>query len=162
MEIIRTWLLSVTVSAMVIAGAEALMPAGPVKRVGKLTGGLILVLGILQPLVTMDYEDLYEMVTTLPAGTIRQEEVEESTYEAMKGIIEEELSAYIVDKGEQLGVRCGAQVVCAPGEGEVPVPQQATVTGVFTPDQKAALSAYLSQELGIPREAQIYRSEEVP
>lgn len=28
MEIIRTWLLSVTVSAMVIAAAEALMPAG--------------------------------------------------------------------------------------------------------------------------------------
>ena len=44
MEIIRTWLLSVTVSAMVIAAAEALMPAGAVKRVGKLTGGLILVL----------------------------------------------------------------------------------------------------------------------
>lgn len=50
MEIIRTWLLSVTVSAMVIAAAEALMPAGAVKRVGKLTGGLILCWGILQPL----------------------------------------------------------------------------------------------------------------
>lgn len=33
---------------------------------GKLTGGLILVLGILQPLVTMDYEDLYDMVSSLP------------------------------------------------------------------------------------------------
>ncbi len=103
MEIIRTWLLSVTVSAMVIAAAEALMPAGAVKRVGKLTGGLILVLGILQPLVTMDYEDLYDMVSSLPAGAISQETLEEKTYEPMKGIIEEELSAYIVDKGEQLG-----------------------------------------------------------
>ena len=79
MEIIRTWLLSVTVSAMVIAAAEALMPAGAVKRVGKLTGGLILVLGILQPLVTMDYEDLYDMVSSLPAGAISQETLEEKT-----------------------------------------------------------------------------------
>ena len=63
MELIRTWILSVTVSAIVIAVAEALMPPGAVKKVGKLTGGLILVLGILQPLVTMDYEDLYDMVT---------------------------------------------------------------------------------------------------
>lgn len=117
MEIIRTWLLSVTVSAMVIAAAEALMPAGAVKRVGKLTGGLILVLGILQPLVTMDYEDLYDMVSSLPAGAISQETLEEKTYEPMKGIIEEELSAYIVDKGEQLGASCSAQVVWCPGGG---------------------------------------------
>lgn len=45
------------------------------KRVGKLTGGLILVLGILQPLVTMDYEDLYDMVSSLPAGAISQESI---------------------------------------------------------------------------------------
>lgn len=72
-------------------------------------------LGILQPLVTMDYEDLYDMVSSLPAGAISQETLEEKTYEPMKGIIEEELSAYIVDKGEQLGASCSAQVVCAPG-----------------------------------------------
>ena len=73
MELIRTWILTVTVSALVIAGAEALMPQGSVKRVGKLTGGLILVLGILQPLVTLDYDQLYDLVNTLPAGSIRQE-----------------------------------------------------------------------------------------
>ena len=162
MEIIRTWLLSVTVSAMVIAAAEARMPAGAVKRVGKLTGGLILVLGILQPLVTMDYEDLYDMVSSLPAGAISQETLEEKTYEPMKGIIEEELSAYIVDKGEQLGASCSAQVVCAPGEGELPVPIRATVTGQLTQGQKQDLSHYMEEELDIPREAQIYRNEELP
>ncbi len=122
MELIRTWILSVTVSAIVIAVAEALMPPGAVKKVGKLTGGLILVLGILQPLVTMDYEDLYDMVTALPAGAIAQEEAQTHQYEAMKGIIEEELEAYIVDKGEALGADWTAQVTCTPGEGEVPVP----------------------------------------
>ena len=144
MELIRTWILSVTVSAIVIAVAEALMPPGAVKKVGKLTGGLILVLGILQPLVTMDYEDLYDMVTALPAGAIAQEEAQTHQYEAMKGIIEEELEAYIVD------------------EGEVPVPTQATVTGDLTPAQQEAMSRYLEQELGIPSQGQIFDSEEVP
>ena len=161
-ELIRTWILSVTVSAIVIAVAEALMPPGAVKKVGKLTGGLILVLGILQPLVTMDYEDLYDMVTALPAGAIAQEEAQTHQYEAMKGIIEEELEAYIVDKGEALGADCTAQVTCTPGEGEVPVPTQATVTGDLTPAQQEAMSRYLEQELGIPSQGQIFDSEEVP
>ena len=162
MELIRTWILSVTVSAIVIAVAEALMPPGAVKKVGKLTGGLILVLGILQPLVTMDYEDLYDMVTALPAGAIAQEEAQTHQYEAMKGIIEEELEAYIVDKGEALGADCTAQVICTPGEGEAPVPTQATVTGDLTPAQQEAMSRYLEQELGIPPQGQIFDSEEVP
>ena len=69
MTIIRTWLLSVTVSAMVIAVAEALMPEGSVKKVGRLTGGLILILGLVQPLVRLDYDDLYDLVNSLPAGS---------------------------------------------------------------------------------------------
>ena len=88
--------------------------------------------------------------------------MEEKTYEPMKGIIEEELSAYIVDKGEQLGASCSAQVVRAPGEGELPVPIRATVTGQLTQGQKQDLSHYMEEELDIPREAQIYRNEELP
>ena len=162
MELIRGWILSVTVSAILIAAAEALMPAGTVKKVGKLTGGLILILGIVQPLVSLDYEDLYDLVMALPAGAISQQTIEERTDETMKGIIEEELSAYIVDKGKELGAECTAQVPCAPDEEGLPVPVQATVTGSLTPTQKTALSQYMEQELGLPREAQIYRTEEAP
>ena len=162
MELIRTWILSVTVSAMVIAVAQALMPAGAVKKVGQLTGGLILVLGILQPLAGMDYGDLYDMVTALPAGAIAQEEAQTHQYEAMKGIIEEELEAYIVDKGEALGADCTAQVTCTPGEGGVPVPEAVTVTGALTPAQRESLADCLEGELGIPRQAQTFYSEEVP
>ncbi len=84
MTIIRTWLLSVTVSAMVIAVAEALMPEGSVKKVGRLTGGLILILGLVQPLVRLDYDDLYDLVNSLPAGSIRQEALVEESSQALK------------------------------------------------------------------------------
>ena len=40
-------------------------------------------------------DSLYDMVSSLPAGAISQETLEEKTYEPMKGIIEEELSAYL-------------------------------------------------------------------
>lgn len=162
MELIRAWVLTVTASAMVIGAAEALMPEGAVKQAGKLTGGLILVLGLLQPLVSLDYEDLLGMVESLPAGAIGQEELSVSVLDPMKGIIEEELAAYIVDKGESLGVSCRAQVTCAAGEEGVPIPQRVTVSGTFGEGQKKALIQYITQDLGIPREGQIYVSEEVP
>lgn len=162
MEVIRAWIVSVTVSAMVIAAAEALMPDGAVKKVGKLTGGLILILGILQPLVTMDYEDLYDLVNTLPAGAISQQRLEETSLEPMKTIIEEELAAYIVDKGARLGAACTAQVVCAPGEGGLLVPLRATVTGKLSDWQKGEMIRCLEEDLDLPREAQIYRNEETP
>ncbi|MDD7288439.1 MAG: stage III sporulation protein AF [Clostridiales bacterium] len=162
MELIRTWILTVTVSALVIAGAEALMPQGSVKRVGKLTGGLILVLGILQPLVTMDYDQLYDLVNTLPAGSIRQETLDQAAREPMKGIIEEELAAYIVDKGAQLGLTCTARVTCETGEDGVPLPKSVTVTGTMSPDQQEQLCQAITQDLGLAREDQIYISEETP
>lgn len=162
MELIRTWILTVTVSALVIAGAEALMPQGGVKRVGRLTGGLILVLGILQPLVTMDYDQLYDMVNTLPAGAIRQETLDQAAQEPMKEIIEEELAAYIVDKGAQLGLTCAAQVTCEIGADGVPLPKSVSVTGVMTPAQREQLCQAITQDLGLAREDQIYISEETP
>ena len=162
MELMRGWILRVTVSAIVIAAAEALMPAGTVKQVGRLTGGLILILGVVQPLVQLDYDDLYDLVMALPAGAIRQETLEESQYGPLKASIEEELGAYIEDKGQQLGAACTARVTCTLAEGGVPVPSQVTVAGPLTPGQQQALSQWLSQELGIPRQGQIYRREDVP
>ena len=60
MEVLRTWVLAVTAAALVIAVADALMPQGTVKQVGKLTGGLILVLVLLQPVAGLDYQILIE------------------------------------------------------------------------------------------------------
>lgn len=116
MTLLRTWIVSVTACAMVIAAAEALMPDGAVKRVGKLTGGLILVLGLLQPLVKLDYADWLDALPAQTAGAVTQEDLKGAAYAPMKSIIERELSAYIVDKGAQLGVTCTAQVVCETGE----------------------------------------------
>ena len=154
MTLLRTWIVSVTACAMVIAAAEALMPDGAVKRVGKLTGGLILVLGLLQPLVKLDYADWLDDLPAQTAGAVTQEDLEGAAYAPMKSIIERELSAYIVDKA--------AQVVCETGEDGVPIPTRTTITGAMTPAQKEAMIRCVTQELAIPRSGQIYRNEEVP
>lgn len=160
MELIRTWILSVTVSAILIGAADALMPEGAVKKVGKLTGGLILLLGVMQPVVTMDYDDLYDMVAAFPVGSIQQEDWEEEVSAPLKTGIEEQLAAYIAEKGAALGVTCRAAVLCETDGDGVPVPKSVTVSGAFSPEQQKALSAVISEELDLAPEQQTFLSNE--
>ena len=87
MSILRTWILTVTAAAIVLATAQALMPEGAVKRVGRLTAGLILVLALLQPLTALDRQEIAGLGMELPAGT------EEKQEDLMGAIIEQELAA---------------------------------------------------------------------
>ena len=160
MELLRTWVLGITAAALVIAVAEALMPDGTVKKVGKLTGGLILVLVLLQPLAKLDYQDLYDRVASLPAGSLTRETLSEQVSLPLEEGIEEELAAYIAEKGAALGCLCTARVDCAPDETGVPIPVRVTVTGTFTPAQKEALRTLIAQDLGVGPEDQQYISEE--
>ena len=146
---------------MVLAASEALMPAGTVKRVGKITGSLILVLALLHPLAGADYDRLFEQMAQLPTGTICREDLEAETYGTMRTVIEQKLAAYIVDKGAELGAVCTAEVTCRPGEGGIPVPAGAVITGDLTSQQKAILSRMAEEELGIdPARQSYHRGEE--
>ena len=51
MGAVRSWLLGVAATALVVALAEAIAPEGSVKKVCKLAGGLALMLAALSPLV---------------------------------------------------------------------------------------------------------------
>lgn len=162
MELMRVWVLRVTVCAMVLAVAEAVMPDGTVKKVGKLTGGLLLTLVLLQPLLSLDEGDLQTLADSVQTSGFSQEALAEQAAAPMKGLIEEELGAYIEEKGTALGLTCTAQVECVTGEGGVPVPSRVTVTGSWTQAQQQTLSQVITQDLGLQREAQIYRKEGTP
>lgn len=160
MTLIRTWILTLTAAALVVAAAQALMPEGSVKRVGKLTGGLILALALVQPLTRLDYDALWAEAISLPAGAIQQETLQEEATAPLQTGIEETLGAYIAEKGKTLGISCQVQVTCETGEDGVPVPQHVTVFGALDEAQRAALSDLLSQQLGLDTDRQTYLDQE--
>ena len=45
----RSWLLGVTAAALAVALAQALTPEGTVKKVGRLVGGMVLLLAVAKP-----------------------------------------------------------------------------------------------------------------
>lgn len=157
----RAWLLSVLSVSLVCALADALMPDGGVKRVGRLVCGLALTAAVLSPAVHLDLEEGQRWLEQYLAGLERREaELRDQT--GMKTIIEDSFAAYIVDKAAQLGLPpVSARVECLEEEG-VCLPARLQVSGPLSPAERELLSRTLEAELGVPKSEQYYDEEETP
>lgn len=150
MEWFRSWLLSVMSAALILALIYALVPKGTIRTIAQFTGGLILVLVTLQPLLQLDpgswklqYRE-YETQIDEQIDTYRQDYQEE-----LRTIIEEETAAYISGKGLELGIQC-RPVVTTQLRNDIPYPAEVTLDTEWN----EALSRYITQELDIPAENQ--------
>ncbi len=162
MTVFRDWLLSVTAAAMLVALAGAIMPKGTVRKIGTMTGGLILILTLFKPLVGLDYGILSRSLSQVRGDLMENGSYPETgNFDLMKSIIESRSAAYIEDKAIQMGIVCRAEVVCAADEErtEYPYPASVTVTGALTEAQCGQLTRMIETELAIPAQAQIYRQE---
>ena len=163
MGVVRSWLLAVIAAALLCAVAGALMPAGAVKRVGRLVCGLVLIGAILSPLAALDLEGSRRWLERYFISVQdREAELEETVNDQIKVIIEQKLAAYIVDKAAQLGLTCRARVECELSEDGVYLPVRTEVAGSMTADVQSKLIRVIESDLGVPAESQIYVEEEIP
>lgn len=163
MELIKNWFIGVTCAAMLVAVADSLTPEGAVKKLGKLTGGIVLLLAVLHPLIGLDYET-FSLNLTENRSALSEYSEQEATdlnTQLMKTIIVEKTGAYILDKANALGADCTAAVVCDVGEDDLPYPVAVTVTGKLTESQREALSREIEAELAIPPEMQTFEEGDV-
>lgn len=157
----RVWLLSILSVSFLCALADALMPKGPVKGVGKLVCGLILAVTVVSPVVTLDLEGGLQWLEGWEVGLEqREEELKKQVDEGMKTIIEQEYEAYIVDKAAQLGAACTARVECRQEDEGVYLPKTIWIRGALSQPQREALSGSLMEELGVASEALHYEDGE--
>ena len=161
MTLFKDWLLGVTAAAMLLAMAEGLTPKGTVRQIGKLTGGLVLMVAILQPVLKVDYGTLSGSLSRFRDDLgIYEAEPKTENLQLMKSIIEAKSAAYIQDKAADLGIMCQAEVACtADSEEEYPYPAAATVTGDLTEAEISRLQILIEGDLAIPVQAQTYRQE---
>lgn len=159
----RLWLLSILSVSLVCALADALMPPGAVRRVGRMVCGLVLMSAILSPLVDLDLEGGSQWLEDyLAAVDQRETELAEQVDEGRKAIIAERYEAYILDKAAQLGLSCTVEVECRTEEDGVCLPERVRITGALSAQEKAQLAELLEEELGVAPEEQIYIEEESP
>ena len=142
MEAVRAWLTSVVLVSVLLSAAQSLIPPGTVRKAAGFTGGLILLLVLLRPVLGADLEHLeLDFDHYQAAVEERQEELADTQTEAMASIIAEQTEAYILDKAGELGLE---------------VPWSAELTGSWS----QALASALETELGIPAERQVWHERE--
>ncbi len=158
---LRGWLLGIISVSLLCALADALMPPGAVKRVGQFICGLVMLAAVLSPLSGLDMEGGERWLDGwFSSLEDREAELREQTDQTMKGIIETECAAYIVDKAASFGIPCSARVECQAGEEGTFLPVRARVTGPLTQGQRDQLARILEEDLGIPKAGQRYDDSE--
>ena len=91
MGAVRGWLLAVIAASLLCALADALMPQGAVKRVGKLVCGLVIMAAIVSPLVDLDVEEGRRWLEECLTGVeLRAAELEDTVGDQRKAIRERE------------------------------------------------------------------------
>ena len=162
-EFLRNWLLGITAAAIVLALADGLMPEGSVKRIGKIAGGLFLMLAILRPVLSVDYEIL--------AGSMADYRYQVQQYSASieienerlkKIIIEDRTGAYIRDKAVELGIDCSVTVECQMNEEDQYYPSSVILRGEMTQGQMQELTRVIESEIAIPAEMQRFERIKAP
>jgi stage III sporulation protein AF len=157
MELVRTWIVSVVTVSMLLNLVRLLTPKGSVQKIASFTGGLILLLALLQPLAKAELSKLVTDVGTYSeAVELRQKELVGEKENQLRQRIEERTAAYISDKAKTLGTEVSAEVKTAPSPEGIPVPVEAEIAGAYTRE----LAEYIEQDLGIPAERQVWCEDE--
>jgi len=155
MAALRGWLTAVTAVTLLLAAAEALLPQGTLRRLASFTGGLILLVTLLRPLLGADLGRL-DLGGYNDAVEERRAELEAAGREELAKRIETGTAAYISDKADALGLRITVRVRTRDSGDGVPVPWTAELTG----PRSEALASYMETELGIPRGRQVWHEVE--
>ena len=154
-------MLAIIAVSLLCAVADALMPPGAVRRVGRLVCGLVLLGAVLSPLRELDAAAGQRWLEDCLASVDRrEEELKNEVNSQMKTIIEQEYAAYIVDKAAELGLDCAVRVECRLSEDGLYLPVRAEVSGCRTASAQTRLIRIISEDLGIPDSDQIYINEE--
>ena len=163
MDVIRQWIVGVTCASVLLAITQSLMPAGGVRRVGRLAGGLLLLLAATAPLASLDGAALGATLTeyrVAESGSAALLELENERL--VKEIIEEQTAAYISDKARELGGTCTAEVTYEYGDEGMVRPVAVSIRGTLTEQQRSRLTGIIETDLAIPEENQTYEGEGDP
>ena len=157
MSFLTKWLLSIIGTAFLVAISEALMPDQKVREVGRLVGGLLLLLALVSPLLQIRLSG-WEISADAYFSLIEEKEsaYRKQQTDSWETIIKEECSAYIVSAAAELGRTVSPQIqTTLDEEGTVQIEE----VRLDIP-YDAALCVRIEEDLGIAPEKQIWAAGE--
>lgn len=157
MSFLTKWLLSVIAVAFLVSIAETLMPDKRVREVGRLVGGLLLLLALLQPLLELGLPDAELSFDAYFAEITEKEQTyQKQQTQSLAEFIKERSEAYIENEAGTLGLSVQAVVEMKLGEDGYPYPAAIQLDIPY----HAALAKKITGELGIAEERQTWSTKE--
>lgn len=151
-QALREWLFGLVAAAMLLSMLQALLPKRMFRSIGRVTGGLVLILVLLRPVLTLQWKDLSGRYQDYEQQIDRQiEAYTKGNQQQMKDIIEQQLSAYVWEIAAQMGLDCEVAVETELRDG-VPYPVSVRI---YT-DYDESLSERIFRELEIAPEQQYW------
>jgi hypothetical protein len=124
---------------------------------GKLLTGVFMAVTVLSPVISWRIPNLEVYTSRFQENAAEAVAMGQcASYDAVAGIIKEQCEAYILDKAREFGADISVVVILS--ADTLPVPQQVQISGEWAPYAKLRLTEIISQDLGIDRGAQIWKS----
>ncbi len=152
LDVLRDWIVGIAAAAFLTAIAQAVCPEGTVKRVTRMAGGLVLILAVVRPLLRVQPVDLTQTQTQY--DVMVQEETERAGRAGdrmVQQLIEEKTAAYILTEVQTRKLSLAVSVRAeASQDGSYPLPYSVRLRGSVSAAERASLSDWIDQTVGIP------------
>lgn len=156
MDDIRQYLIGVVVAGLMCSIISMIVgKKGMIGTVTTLLTGLLMVLAVVSPWATIQIDGLLDWTDELSVdadGIVGNGE--NMAIEAYRQGIIARTQSYILEKAKALD--CDLQVEVLLSDDATPVPEQVRISGNISPYAKQIISTFLTDDLGIDREAQIW------
>ena len=154
-EAVREWIQSIVMVAMLLSVGQAMIPEGQIRKIFSFTGGLVLIVVLMQPVLGLEVGVLMEPLEEYEQQVSAQtEEIEKTVRAEQEAIIEQNLEAYISDKTDTLEEGGTVRIRAETAEDGTVI-----LSAELVGEPSESLAEYLEQELGIPRERQVWIHE---
>ncbi len=160
-ETVRNWILCIIGTALICSAVTALTPEGTSKKAVRTVCGFASVIAVLAIAVDFNYADYssYLSLYRVEADETISDALQKSSQKT-RFIIEEECEAYILDKANNLGGGLDTvSVTAAWSEQGVWYPARVELTGDMASEAREQLAEEIIFELGIPKEKQIWSTD---
>lgn len=156
MNKISQYLLSVIAAAMICGLVNSLMEKNKtMSSVSKFLTGLVLLVTVLRPLIHLNVTNIFAYSQSIHAEA--QEMIvnaQSASAAQLSDLVKSKTEQYILEKASSLGANVTVCVELDANKHNIPVAVK--ISGVVSPYTKAQLAQKIANDLGIPREAQIW------
>ena len=129
-DFLREWIMSITGASLLCAGALCITPAGRVRKVVQMLCGVVMILALIRPVLGFDISAYSASLAGYRERMYQIENnIEETNNRLSRSIIEEECSAYILDKAHVIGLDITAAVSAKWGDEGFFIPNEVYIQG---------------------------------